>query len=209
MPCSVEPFTRYSKQWVEMSIQSNGLIALANISLCILQDFKPNILADGGLEYCVSVMVKNPCNSFLQAYGCCLIGNLWLPPELRARIVDGGGLVVVMTALKQNQQDARVQQEGVWALSVLLHYSTTWAIVAADCGCIELVIYAMNNHPDHSEIQMYGCDFLSHLSFGHWSYRNTIIEARGLVSVVEAMRIHSGNAQVKHAAQRALLSISA
>jgi hypothetical protein len=144
-------------------------------------------------------MGKFSQNSFLQAYGCCLIGNLWLRPGLRRSVVDDGGLANVIV------NNAVVQQEGIWALSMLLDGyddSTTFAETMSGvvAECMEHVISAMANHADYAEIQMYGCDFLFQLSSKHWIYRNRIIQVKGLVAVVEAMRIHTGNAYVKQSA---------
>jgi hypothetical protein len=65
------------------------------------------------------------------------------------------------------------------------------------------VIAAMDNHTNHSDIQPYGCWFLTRLLKANEDYRNKILDGEGLVPVVEAQRVHKHDADVVQAAQKA------
>jgi hypothetical protein len=80
---------------------------------------------------------------------------------------------------------------------------STWAKIAVDVGSIDPVLAAMNNHPAHAVLQFYACCFLCRLSIANKDYRNRIIDAKGLVPIVEAQRIHKADATVVQAARRA------
>ena len=54
-------------------IQGHGIAILANISRCKLENFKPDIIAVGGLKACLEAMKR----CALEAVGCRLIESLW------------------------------------------------------------------------------------------------------------------------------------
>jgi hypothetical protein len=145
--------------------------------------------------------------AMVQQNGCLLIGNLLSIPSLRKSVVDQGGLKAVVYALEKYPQDAPLQLDGCGALDFLLSIEFSWVKAAADSGCIELVVSAMNKHPDDATIQINGCNFLASISSAHADCRNTVIQAKGVASVAEALRIHSGNEQVKIATRRALTAV--
>jgi hypothetical protein len=166
-----------------------------------------DLIEGGGLKCCVGSMEQHVVPYGLPVNGCILIGNLFMRPILRKRVVDKDCLKGVAKALENFPQDAKVQVVGCRAIGCLLMHESSWAEAAADAGCMALVVAAMNKHPQYGKIQTYGCNFLACLSSAHKEYLNMVTQVKGIVSVGEALRIHSGNAKVKLAARRALIGV--
>jgi hypothetical protein len=137
---------------------------------------------------------------------------LFLNPTLRKSVVDQKGLKAVVTAMKNHKKNESVQLSGCRVLSRLIlpdeASPTTWAKAATDSGCIQLVITAMENHPNHAKIQVCGCMFFWRLSNAHDDYRNMVLDAEGLVPVVQALRVHKDVAEIKFAARKAFDAVS-
>jgi hypothetical protein len=130
--------------------------------------------------------------------------------DIRKKVVDEGGLKAVVKAMEENEENSEVQRWGCFALLHLLsEESSPWAKMAVDAGGIGLAIAAMNNRPDAATLQRYGCKFLCRLSKANkQNYRVAILDAKGLIPVGEALRIHQNNKHVKQTAQDALAAIS-
>jgi hypothetical protein len=184
------------------SINCNGVATLANISCCLIDDYKPDI-NEGGCLKCAIWAKRHVAHSPVQRDGCILlIGNLFTHPMLRQGIVDKGGHKAVINARKHCKQSALVQHHECRALNKLLHdESPTWAKAATDLS--GPVISAMETHLNDFEIQYTACLFLTSLSNANDDYRNMVLDADGLVPVVRALRVHKDNAPVKHAARMA------
>lgn len=191
-----------------------GINALSYIACSEIQGSQlrqsQGIVASGGLQACLQALDENPCSPDMQRAGLCLIGNLWWYPNNRKTAVDQGGLTAVMNAMKKHKQNTKVQYHVCYALRtfVSLDESPTWAKAAVDAGTIEAVIEAMGNHSDHVELQKEGCMFLTIVARSNDDYRNMILDAKGLVPIVEALRIHKHNKQIAAEAWKALNAIT-
>jgi hypothetical protein len=100
-----------------------------------------DLVEGGGLECCVKKQ------AMVQQNGCPLMGNLLSIPRLRKSVVDQGGLKAVVYALEKYPQDPPLQLDGCGAFDFLLTIEFSWAKAAADSGCIELDVSAMNEYP--------------------------------------------------------------
>jgi hypothetical protein len=137
-------------------IQWRGIDSLAHLSCCNVAYFQWDIIKGRGIECCIWSMGKHKDLPMVLADGCLLIANLLSISFLRKSIVDEGGLKVVVNAMVNHQDEARVQEQGCRALS---SYESSWAKAAADSGGTRLVISAMNKHLNHAEVQVNGATF--------------------------------------------------
>jgi hypothetical protein len=190
------------------AIQCDGCLVLMRISLCGLDDARRDIIEIGGIKCCRRALEQFPEKSSVQTAGCKLIRNLWITPDVRRSVVTGGGLTIVLNAMDKLKTDRNVQNNGCKALFALLCDESTWAKKAVDAGCIEVVIAAMENCPHDADLQVYGCKFLIALAQISQDYCcGRIIDAKGLVAVVEAKRIHPEDERVLSEVRRAVQAI--
>jgi hypothetical protein len=196
-------------------IQTCGICVLSNIFCCKLGNFKPNVIAVGGLQACLEAMKRHDNGDVfgVQASGCGFIGHLWFVVHIRKKVVDEGGLKAVITAMGANKENKVVQRWGCFALNTLLRVESSWAGTLVNAKGIDLVIAAMNAHPNHADLQAKGCDFFILLSKAQYGagpdYRKLILDGKGLIPVVEAQRIHRDNPTVMAAVRAAYAAISA
>ena len=178
---------------------------LWRVLLCQLDHTRRDIVESGAIQACIRALERFQTHPGVHAAGCIVIGLLWSVPDVRKAVVDGGGLKAVTDTMQDYPLDGDIQQRGCYALFCLLSGESSWAESAVDIGCIEAVICAMENLRDDPKVQEFGCQFLCALAKSHngRAYYKRIVAAKGLVAVVEALRIHKDNAIVVRVAGNA------
>jgi hypothetical protein len=204
-PVAVVRAMRENKR--QVAIQKYACRCLAAISWN--KEAADQVLEAGGLEAALCAFYQFPNNIALQRSSCKLIGNLWkkFPKtssdntfRTRQRIVDEGGLMAVIDAMTCHPKNRDVQRWGCYALQSLLRNGSSFAEAAAMAGGIDLVISAMNNHLNGNgdrELQLDACRFLYRVAKDNEEFRDKIVQAKGLVAIGEAFRVHDKDANLK------------
>jgi intracellular sulfur oxidation DsrE/DsrF family protein len=200
--------TVMSRNPASHEIQEAAIDCLFNISL--RDETEMGIIYSGGFDRCIRALDLHSDHPGLQAAGCVLIANLWCCPDARQTVLDEHGLAVVLDAMEHNSHDEDVQRAGLDALINLLtpRHAATDVKLVVDNGGIELAVKAMENHPTFAEVQTQGCSLLASIAMcNNGEYRNRIIQAKGLVAVVEAKRNHQDNDHVLNSVRDAVKAI--
>ena len=113
----------------------------------------------------------------------------------------GGGVEVVVAAMRAHASVAGVQEGGCYALHELVRGAHSRAIVAAS-GTQALVV-AMRAHVT-TEVHRQGCFALFHLTRGTAEAKATIRLEGGAEALHAAMCAHRGDAEVQHFSRLAL-----
>jgi hypothetical protein len=124
-------------------------------------------------------------------------------------VIQCGGIVVVIDALVEHEQNEFIQELGCSTLALLA--STENLVVnlcIAETNGIEIIISGLASFPSNERLQAAACKALSHLSVDQES--RTLIAANGGTKlVVNAMNMNSENVDLQESACVALLNLSA
>jgi hypothetical protein len=193
----------------DVHVQIAGCNLIGNLWRCAL--VRRTIVKEGGLATVVNAIKnqKHETNVMVQAFAVHALLTLLLHEDRGSGATDA-----VDHELPVNDDD---EEKKACAKAVV------------DAGAIPAVILAMENHGTMAKLQQDACQLLGILArtkttktsstsassstssrYGdddEYQYRNAIIEAKGLVAIVEARRIHKDDAKVVEQARNAARAI--
>jgi hypothetical protein len=180
-------------------IQKLGCEALACISNENCESgsiFRIALMKIGALERALVAMKRFVAVPEIQKAACNLIGNMMGDSKTQARIVvSAGGLQAAISAMKNHVDCPMVQDYGCFVLRRLVEEGGQWAAkLVVNAGGIGLVLQALAKHLQCKQVQMEGCMVLCRLAENDEAdrtYRQKIIDAKGLIAVSETIRIHT------------------
>ena len=106
------------------------------------------------------------------------------------KVAAAGGIEVIVTAMKNHQASAAVQQNGCGALvDIAVNDDNKMKVVAA--RGMEVILTAMNNHQASTKIQQLGCRALSYIAVTDGNL-NKLAAASGL-EIIGAVLTSHGN----------------
>jgi hypothetical protein len=183
-------------------IQKHGCLALSRLANVKIDNAQHVLVDIGGLKLCRRAANRYKYCPIVQASVCCLIGSLFKCPHVREHAITEG-LPTLLHIMNSNKKEESVQLEGCLALYRLVKQQNPQLVgskEAVNGGAIECIISAMERFPKSASIQTRGCGFFYCI---YKDYRERIIEAKGLIVIAEAGRIHKDNKTVFTAAQNA------
>mmetsp|Transcript_34710 Transcript_34710/g.58144 ORF Transcript_34710/g.58144 Transcript_34710/m.58144 type:complete len:528 (+) Transcript_34710:34-1617(+) len=122
-----------------------------------------------------------------------------------------GGLEVILSTMKKNARDEKIQNDGCRLLWYYVDYSGQHSPSNDDiekAGGIPVIISAMRGHLSKAMVQWYGCDALKILSKDHTANKVIIAEAGGISALFEAMHKYSLDAHLTELASEALANLA-
>ena len=84
-----------------------------------------------------------------------------------------------------------MQEDGCYAGGVVALNNDANRRTIAEKGGIDVILAAMKQHPDSTEVQQYGCAALGCVANGNDANQRTIAEKGGIEAVFRAMTQHS------------------
>jgi hypothetical protein len=153
-----------------------------------------------GIEFVLTALKSHLATSSrdradLHKAGCgalsklCTLGN-----EARTEILRGGGVTLVVSAMREYPNDAGLQQYACEALAeISVHGNGDEEILQA--GAAPLIIAAMRRHGQYAELVEYACWALSHLTCFE-GLRAAVVAGGGVALVTAAIRGHPDAAEV-------------
>ena len=125
------------------------------VSLRTMSIHHPNrvsIAQAGGIEAVVECMGRFQIESEIGKQACAALQNLACDDENERRCVESGAIAAILGSMGAHSRSPGVQEHGAAALRNLTASSATNRVESANCGGIEILIMAIENHPDRSEM---------------------------------------------------------
>jgi hypothetical protein len=109
-------------------------------------------------------------------------------------IVAGGGIDIVLSAMRRHSVCVDVQEHGCAALCSIFHGGGDgdgdfYGEAIGDAGGVDIVTAAMSRHADSAAVQRHGCVVLQVMAI-YGTNAAAIVAAGGVSLVVSAMRRH-------------------
>ncbi|EKX35204.1 hypothetical protein GUITHDRAFT_118649 [Guillardia theta CCMP2712] len=131
-------------------VQENAIGALINLSLNI--DFER---CKGYVSPLLSVMSRHTSSPLIQENSCWFLCNM-NDDSIRSYIVEHGGVQCVLRCLQVHEEDARVQEKGLWALCSFACDGASSCLIVASGG-VEVIVRAMTRFAHNETIVCYAC----------------------------------------------------
>ena len=143
-------------------------------------------------------MGRYTADAVLQRHGCGALLELAFGDVAFAQaVVEGGGVAVVVAAMRRYTADADVQHSGCGALRNLAFADAVCAQAVVDGVGVAAVVTAMRQHTVDAELQRLGCGALCNLAFGDAARGQAIVDAGSVAAVVAAMGQHTAYAELQ------------
>ena len=144
----------------------------------------------------------------LQEMACLALGTMCWNVELKAEVVNAGGIRCILKALEKHMSSPGVVKNACRALAQIAFNSEPYRNEMSAMGAISLILQAMELHPTHDRAQMHACVALSYLSWTNEANATEIAHRNGFQLIVLAMKNHPMNHEVQEHGCRALANIS-
>lgn len=137
-----------------------------------------------------------------------LIAMLNLGSINEGMVIESGGIVAVIDAMVEHEQEECIQEKGCSILALLSSTENLQVnLCIADTDGIDMIVSALAVFSTNQRIQVDACRTLAHLSVDQES-RMLIASQGGLILVVNAMSSNQDNVELLEAACTALLNLS-
>ena len=109
----------------------------------------------------ITKMRDAPADEDVQAHGCEALAYVlgarhgMLNDDEQMKVVEAGGLQVIVKAMKEFPKSEEVQEHGCCALGRLAFGDSTTAVVEA--GGLQVIVKAMTEFPKSEKVQQFGC----------------------------------------------------
>jgi hypothetical protein len=163
---------------------------------------------DYNLAKILRTMAKTVADSTQQLETCKSLLNFSKTAQIKAKIVESGGLEKIMNAMKFHPGNASIQCVALETLKSLAVGVQNNAVAIAEAEGINLTITAMIMHKDVSNVQQFACEVLKVLSVNHGITRK-IIQNKGIIRIADAMAFHNEQSGVQEQASEALWQLAA
>ncbi|XP_019620441.1 PREDICTED: armadillo repeat-containing protein 6-like [Branchiostoma belcheri] len=179
-------------------------VCLTLSRLAVRNEFCQAIVDLGGLDLVLNVMRDNVRHQALASRGISLLKAIAGNDDVKTKIVQTGGMELIITALNIHIGVAQVCEEGCAALCALALRNTdnVKAIMAANGA--EAVVQAMKVHMDKSSVQKQGCMAIRNLVARTRDFAGPILELGAEDIINEARARHKDVEDVGKAAIRDL-----
>eukprot|EP00943_MAST-04B_sp_MAST-4B-sp1_P005324 g5324.t1 len=107
--------------------------------------------------------------------------------SMQQEINDKGGIDLFVTALRNHPGEKKVQYYGFLLLANMIHNNPYNMVSALQAGAGRVVGMGMNNHQSELQVLRHGAYLISVLSFEHVPLQRQIIDAMGLVPLVQGL----------------------
>ena len=189
-------------------LQSSAVGALASVTRCIRDN--PIHISNEEVEDVIAVMymaMENDVNH-VELFNKFLEVMLNLSFCYEGKVIHCGGIVVVIDAMVEHEQEECIQEKGCSILALLSSTENLQVnLCIAETDGIDIVMNALAVFSSNERIQVDACKALSHLSVDHES-RMLIAAQGGLILVVNAMTSNLDNIDLLENACAVLLNLS-
>lgn len=162
-----------------------------------------------------SAMRAFPGSRPLQYLGCCVINELALSKEISAVLLGSSGACeVIVHAINSRSDDLDLLEESLTAVKALIHghgvnnAQTANQTKFSEASAPEAVIAAMVRFPEEKRIALAGCWAIFALAKGHSRNAETLLNLDAHLTLKDAGKLLSGDANLRNIATRALLELA-
>jgi len=174
-----------------VDLQCAGCTALAT---CV-EDASQQILELGGLNAVLDAMQFHFEQADLQVRACGLLGDIAACSGGQLDVVDSGCLAAVLQSMEFHTTSDAVQDAGCRSLR-------EFSMLAVDqdfgeLGCVAAVLGAMSSFPLAIEVQLSACEALENFARSNEPSRLSIVDDRGIETVLSAMKSHANSPELQ------------
>jgi hypothetical protein len=199
---------KYKGEEYNSDLQCVAAGALSSITSCIRD--APIHFANADIDALISLMYvymeRDLARTDLLQMILDVILNISFVDE--STVIQCGGIVVVIDAMVEHEQNELIQEKGCGILALLSSTENLQVNLSiAETDGIDMIVSALAVFSTNDQIQVDACKALSHLSVDQES-RMLISSQGGLILLVNAMNSHRENVHLLEGACSALLNLS-
>ena len=175
----------------EAPIQGWATYLMGQLCAGQVETYGKRCLKMGALKRIFSMMKKHrlvPSNQWMGLKAIFEICGCEQP--IQQEINDKGGIDLFVTALRNHPAEKKIQYYGFLLLANIIYANPYNMVSALQAGAGRVVGMGMNNHQKELAVLRHGAYLMSILSFEHVPLQRQIIDAMGLVPLVQGLCAH-------------------
>ena len=199
----LEAVMRYPEN---LEIQNLVVNALGNIALSGGTEAQNVIWSKGGAEAVIQSMREGIKNYAIQEQCCFALSAIGSEvPDIKAHIINSGGLVVIAAAMDKYGKIYEVQSSGCLAIARITGDVKMAAFPADKVPDVSAqILSAMTSFGERKDIQRAGCLAIANVARGREEAIGNFIDAGAPKVIIRAMGLHPTVVQVQECACKAL-----